>query len=182
MCSEGWPSGNRPLKLSRTNLPMVSKAQVSMLRTISWVHLFFSNINSSSKMNNQSFEERERLSRKEIWGKMRLIWEPGEKEILSPTVGEAGVGSLSEDPRGWDFSRLPWRVSEDHLSWMVRLSPPSGLLLKVGGSQKSLRVVRFWESKLESWDLKLPRIKVRNTSIKWRRNHLCPGPSTVPDK
>ena len=73
MCSEGWPSGNRPLKLSRTNLPMVSKAQVSMLRTISWVHLFFNNINSSSKMNNQSFEERERLSRKEIWGKMRLI-------------------------------------------------------------------------------------------------------------
>lgn len=65
--------------------------------------------------------------------------------------------------------RLPWRASEDHLSWMARLSPPSRLFLKVGCSQQSLLGVRFWDSKWDSWDVKHPRINIRNTLIKWRR-------------
>ena len=63
---------------------------------------------------------------------------------------------------GW----LDFHLPQGYFLRLDALKSPSGLFLKVGCSQKSLIIVRFWESKLDSWYLKLPRIKVRNTAIK----------------
>ena len=69
-------------------------------------------------MNNQSFEEWERLSRREICSKKRLIWGPGEKEILRRQEWESLRGT-----QGSEISAGRWWPSSP--SWSC--SPPAHL-------------------------------------------------------